>query len=157
MAESWFYPYESTERNTSWAVLPSEENGHCVISGLPTYLSLPLTSREDLWISGYLEYTPATQTHSTFTMASISSPGFELLPNGTACDFALFHPYLEGENPGGGQGPPTSLPLPPTTREDLRLDGYLEYTMPERHYTFTNTRVFFGIRTQFLRHRSQCH
>ncbi|GFU52965.1 hypothetical protein TNCV_1142571 [Trichonephila clavipes] len=41
--------------------------------------------------------------------------------------FVLFHPNLEGENPGGGQGPPTSLPLPPTTREDLRLDGYLEY------------------------------
>ncbi|GFS87378.1 uncharacterized protein TNCV_422491 [Trichonephila clavipes] len=35
------------------------------------------------------------------------------------------HPNLEGENPGGGQGPPTSLPFPPTTREDLRLDGYL--------------------------------
>ncbi|GFT98299.1 hypothetical protein TNCV_2903961 [Trichonephila clavipes] len=33
----------------------------------------------------------------------------------------------EGENPRGGQGPPTSLHLPPTTREDLRLDGYLEY------------------------------
>ncbi|GFX73925.1 uncharacterized protein TNCV_397361 [Trichonephila clavipes] len=33
----------------------------------------------------------------------------------------------EEENPGGGQGPPTSVPLPPTTREDLRLDGYLEY------------------------------
>ncbi|GFW90868.1 uncharacterized protein TNCV_2418611 [Trichonephila clavipes] len=36
-------------------------------------------------------------------------------------------PNLEGENPGGGQGPPMSLPLQPTTREDLRLDGYLEY------------------------------
>ncbi|GFT33818.1 hypothetical protein TNCV_4383241 [Trichonephila clavipes] len=33
----------------------------------------------------------------------------------------------EGENSGGGQGPLTSLPLPPTTRKDLRLDGYLEY------------------------------
>ncbi|GFW69435.1 uncharacterized protein TNCV_487841 [Trichonephila clavipes] len=27
----------------------------------------------------------------------------------------------------GGQRPPTSLPLPPTSREDLRLDGHLEY------------------------------
>ncbi|GFU16433.1 hypothetical protein TNCV_836141 [Trichonephila clavipes] len=27
----------------------------------------------------------------------------------------------------GGQDPNTSLSLPPTTREDLRLDGYLEY------------------------------
>ncbi|GFX79210.1 uncharacterized protein TNCV_4747941 [Trichonephila clavipes] len=26
----------------------------------------------------------------------------------------------------GGQGPPTCLPFPPTSREDLRLDGYLE-------------------------------
>ncbi|GFU82529.1 uncharacterized protein TNCV_3629951 [Trichonephila clavipes] len=28
----------------------------------------------------------------------------------------------------GGQRPPNSLPLPPTSREDLRLDGYLEYS-----------------------------
>ncbi|GFX36654.1 uncharacterized protein TNCV_580331 [Trichonephila clavipes] len=31
------------------------------------------------------------------------------------------------EHPGGGQGNPTYLPLPPTSREDLRLDGYLKY------------------------------
>ncbi|GFW89316.1 uncharacterized protein TNCV_3966061 [Trichonephila clavipes] len=31
------------------------------------------------------------------------------------------------EDTWGGQGPPTSLPLPPTTREDLWLDCYLEY------------------------------
>ncbi|GFV76170.1 uncharacterized protein TNCV_4672591 [Trichonephila clavipes] len=29
--------------------------------------------------------------------------------------------------PEGGQGPPTSLPFPPTSRENLKLDGYLEY------------------------------
>ncbi|GFW60796.1 hypothetical protein TNCV_2672171 [Trichonephila clavipes] len=40
--------------------------------------------------------------------------------------FCLVPPQFR-ENPGGGQGPPTSLPLPPTTREDLQLDGYLEY------------------------------
>ncbi|GFX06771.1 uncharacterized protein TNCV_3113591 [Trichonephila clavipes] len=28
---------------------------------------------------------------------------------------------------GGGQRPPTTLPRPPTSREDLQLDGYLEY------------------------------
>ncbi|GFT12500.1 uncharacterized protein TNCV_5093191 [Trichonephila clavipes] len=28
-------------------------------------------------------------------------------------------------HPSGGQTPPTSLPLPPTSREDLRLYGYL--------------------------------
>ncbi|GFX51784.1 hypothetical protein TNCV_5014861 [Trichonephila clavipes] len=38
---------------------------------------------------------------------------------------AQFHPNLEEEHPGGSQEPPTSLPLLPTTREDLRLDGYL--------------------------------
>ncbi|GFW42763.1 uncharacterized protein LOC103524116 [Trichonephila clavipes] len=40
--------------------------------------------------------------------------------------FPQFHPKLEGENPGGDQEPPTSLPLLPTTQEDLRLDSYLE-------------------------------
>ncbi|GFU42542.1 uncharacterized protein TNCV_4556581 [Trichonephila clavipes] len=38
-----------------------------------------------------------------------------------------FSPNLEGEHPGGAQGPPTSLPLSPTSREDLRLDSYLKY------------------------------
>ncbi|GFS58943.1 uncharacterized protein TNCV_68701 [Trichonephila clavipes] len=32
-----------------------------------------------------------------------------------------------GRTFGGGQRPPTSLPLPPTSREDLQLDGYSEY------------------------------
>ncbi|GFU53394.1 hypothetical protein TNCV_4421721 [Trichonephila clavipes] len=60
------------------------------------------------------------------------------------------------EDTWGGQGPPTPLPLLPTTREDLRLDGYLESTlMPQKHYTFTNIHVFSGIRTKFLRHSSQ--
>ncbi|GFV18077.1 uncharacterized protein TNCV_168811 [Trichonephila clavipes] len=40
--------------------------------------------------------------------------------------FGSVLPNLEGERSGGGQRPPTSLPFPPTTREDLRLDGYLE-------------------------------
>ncbi|GFV04218.1 uncharacterized protein TNCV_918391 [Trichonephila clavipes] len=34
---------------------------------------------------------------------------------------------IGGELTGGGQSPPTSLPLPPTSREDLGLDGYLKY------------------------------
>ncbi|GFX21238.1 hypothetical protein TNCV_2251861 [Trichonephila clavipes] len=29
----------------------------------------------------------------------------------------------------GSQRPPTSLPLPPTTREDLQLDDSLEFTL----------------------------
>ncbi|GFX29169.1 hypothetical protein TNCV_3217041 [Trichonephila clavipes] len=52
------------------------------------------------------------------------------------------------------QGAPTSLPHPPTSREDLWLDGYLQYPMPQRHYKFTNIHVFSGVRNQALRHRS---
>ncbi|GFX28463.1 uncharacterized protein TNCV_1152721 [Trichonephila clavipes] len=36
-----------------------------------------------------------------------------------------FTPILRENTLGCGQGPPTSLP--PTSRKDLRLDGYLEY------------------------------
>ncbi|GFW91440.1 helitron_like_N domain-containing protein [Trichonephila clavipes] len=31
------------------------------------------------------------------------------------------------EQPGGSQMHPTSLPFPPTSQEDIRLNGYLEY------------------------------
>ncbi|GFV02460.1 uncharacterized protein TNCV_1023881 [Trichonephila clavipes] len=44
-----------------------------------------------------------------------------------AVRFCSVPPNFEGEHSRGGQGYPTSLPLPPTSREDLRLDGYLEY------------------------------
>ncbi|GFU21858.1 hypothetical protein TNCV_3283351 [Trichonephila clavipes] len=37
----------------------------------------------------------------------------------------IFHPNFEGEHPGVCQRPPTSLTLPPTSREDLWFDGYL--------------------------------
>ncbi|GFW88801.1 hypothetical protein TNCV_4972941 [Trichonephila clavipes] len=40
-------------------------------------------------------------------------------------DFAWFG--VEGEHLGGGQSPPTSLSLPPTSQEDSRFDGYLKY------------------------------
>ncbi|GFW46510.1 hypothetical protein TNCV_4811971 [Trichonephila clavipes] len=65
-----------------------------------------------------------------------------------------FHPNFAGEQPGVGQGPPTSLP---SSREDMQLDGHLEYLHLHRHYTFTNIHAFSGIRTQALRHISQCH
>ncbi|GFU56085.1 putative transposable element [Trichonephila clavipes] len=45
---------------------------------------------------------------------------------GNIYDFARIHPIFQGKHPGGGQRIPTSIPLPPTSREDLRLDGYLE-------------------------------
>ncbi|GFU84396.1 hypothetical protein TNCV_4124001 [Trichonephila clavipes] len=41
--------------------------------------------------------------------------------------FGSFPPQFCGRTLGDGQGPPTTLPLPPTTRENLRLNGYLEY------------------------------
>ncbi|GFV67586.1 hypothetical protein TNCV_4622661 [Trichonephila clavipes] len=40
---------------------------------------------------------------------------------------ARFYPNFEVEHPGGGQRPLTSLPLPSTSQEDLRLEGYLDY------------------------------
>ncbi|GFW19945.1 hypothetical protein TNCV_866511 [Trichonephila clavipes] len=52
---------------------------------------------------------------------------------------ARLHPNFEGEYPGG-QGPPTSLPLPPTSRENLRLDGCLKYPPATKERdTFTST------------------
>ncbi|GFX19519.1 uncharacterized protein TNCV_2074281 [Trichonephila clavipes] len=39
----------------------------------------------------------------------------------------LVYHNLEGGHPDFGEGPTTFLPVPPTSREDLRLDGYLEY------------------------------
>ncbi|GFX00997.1 hypothetical protein TNCV_4579631 [Trichonephila clavipes] len=36
-------------------------------------------------------------------------------------DLGQFHPNFEGENPGGGERLPSSIPLPPTSGEDLLL------------------------------------
>ncbi|GFX99122.1 hypothetical protein TNCV_2493031 [Trichonephila clavipes] len=88
----------------------------------------------------------------------------------------LFHSNFEGEHTRSGQRPPTSLLLPqtsprvakqcevnihslapPTSREDIQLDGYLSTPMPQKHSTFTNIHAFSGIRTQALRLRSQHH
>ncbi|GFU76751.1 hypothetical protein TNCV_2391461 [Trichonephila clavipes] len=73
--------------------------------------------------------TPATvesdPTASTPTQPSTRSGRKVHLPTSrsfehhTGDDLARFHPNFEGEYPGGGQGPPTSLPLP-TSREDFR-------------------------------------
>ncbi|GFV95730.1 hypothetical protein TNCV_1727801 [Trichonephila clavipes] len=40
--------------------------------------------------------------------------------------FGMVPPNFEEKYPGGGQGPPFSLLLPSTPRNDLRFDGYLE-------------------------------
>ncbi|GFS63159.1 hypothetical protein TNCV_1496091 [Trichonephila clavipes] len=53
--------------------------------------------------------------------------GCEKPPICPLCDLARFHPNFGEELLAGDQGSPTSLPLPPTSREDLWLDGYLEY------------------------------
>ncbi|GFW20065.1 hypothetical protein TNCV_867711 [Trichonephila clavipes] len=45
--------------------------------------------------------------------------------------FSAVSPQFGGrEYPEGCQGPPPFLPLSPTSREDLWLDGYLENPMP---------------------------
>ncbi|GFY27280.1 hypothetical protein TNCV_2069001 [Trichonephila clavipes] len=61
---------------------------------------------------------------------------------GDSTTFAWFHPNLERENPGGDQGPPTSLPLPPTSREDLRFDGYLEYPHAAKALYIDNSLIY---------------
>ncbi|GFW03384.1 hypothetical protein TNCV_4939171 [Trichonephila clavipes] len=48
-------------------------------------------------------------------------------PTTTAKLLQVISKFEERENTQSSQRPPTSLPLPPITREDLRLDGYLEY------------------------------
>ncbi|GFW24220.1 hypothetical protein TNCV_1847791 [Trichonephila clavipes] len=53
-------------------------------------------------------------------------------------------PILRKNTSGSGQWPSTSLPLPSTSQEDLRLDGYLEYP-----------HAFSGIRSQALRNSCQ--
>ncbi|GFT58164.1 hypothetical protein TNCV_2748021 [Trichonephila clavipes] len=40
--------------------------------------------------------------------------------------FGLVPPQFRGRTSGGGQRHPNSLPLPPTLRENLRLDDYSE-------------------------------
>ncbi|GFU84618.1 hypothetical protein TNCV_4939571 [Trichonephila clavipes] len=69
-----------------------------------------------------------------------------------------FHPNFEGGHTGGGQRPPTSSFLfPSTSRKNLRFDGYLEFSRAQRNYTFVDILAFFRIRTQALRHISQRH
>ncbi|GFU49630.1 hypothetical protein TNCV_4143971 [Trichonephila clavipes] len=61
-------------------------------------------------------------------VSPVVSRSFEHL----TCDrtiLAQFHPNFEGEHSGGDQGTSTSPPIPPTSREHLRLDGYLEYLL----------------------------
>ncbi|GFY24802.1 uncharacterized protein TNCV_2689931 [Trichonephila clavipes] len=46
--------------------------------------------------------------------------------------FCSIPPQFGGKTPWGDQRHLTSLPLTPTSREDLRLDGYLEYPHAEK-------------------------
>ncbi|GFY01243.1 nibrin [Trichonephila clavipes] len=54
---------------------------------------------------------------------SVVSRSFEH-HTGDSTIWLSFTPVLR-EDTWGRQGPPTSLPLPPTSLEDLQLDGYL--------------------------------
>ncbi|GFW35860.1 hypothetical protein TNCV_1926911 [Trichonephila clavipes] len=60
---------------------------------------------------------------------------------------------IEGENPGGCQGPPTLFHQP--HERTCSSTAILSTPMPQKHYPFINIHVFSGIRTQTLRHRSQ--
>ncbi|GFW70614.1 DDB1- and CUL4-associated factor 13 [Trichonephila clavipes] len=48
-----------------------------------------------------------------------------LMPPDQQCQIKVHE--VHPEYPGGGQGPYTYHPLPPTLQEDLRLDGYIKY------------------------------
>ncbi|GFV90415.1 hypothetical protein TNCV_49901 [Trichonephila clavipes] len=69
--------------------------------------------------------------------------------------FGSVHPNLDGEHSGGGQRPPTSLPLPPTTREDLQLDGYLEYPHAVKALYIYKQPYLLRDSNPLLRHSSQ--
>ncbi|GFW29904.1 hypothetical protein TNCV_2673541 [Trichonephila clavipes] len=72
----------------------------------------------------------------------------------TIRDLARFPlPHFEGKHNAGGHGPSASLPLPPTLRKDLWLEG----PMLKRHYKFTNIHAFSGTRTETQRYCSQRH
>ncbi|GFX05758.1 hypothetical protein TNCV_3078251 [Trichonephila clavipes] len=58
------------------------------------------------------------------------------------------------ENPEGSQGL-SPLFLPPTARDDLRLNSYLEYSHAGKTTIHLQTSMSSGIRAQSLRHRSQ--
>ncbi|GFU01013.1 hypothetical protein TNCV_1816341 [Trichonephila clavipes] len=61
--------------------------------------------------------------------------------------FCSVPPQFKGRKPWGGQKPPTSLPLPPTTREDLRLDTGLACShprMPRAHQAGFSRRLLAG-------------
>ncbi|GFX55437.1 hypothetical protein TNCV_267251 [Trichonephila clavipes] len=70
--------------------------------------------------------------HRCPTRWVFSGTGLKLVTKAATIRY-LYHSAisnLEGEQLGGGHRPPNSLPLPSTLREDLRLDGCLEYPMP---------------------------
>ncbi|GFV12774.1 hypothetical protein TNCV_1367441 [Trichonephila clavipes] len=65
---------------------------------------------------------------------------------------APFHPNFVGEHPRGGQGSPSSLHLPPTSREDLLLYDYLEYFHAAKCTIHLQAPCLLPIQTQVIRH-----
>ncbi|GFX46615.1 transposable element Tc1 transposase [Trichonephila clavipes] len=51
----------------------------------------------------------------------------EMLKSVLVDEWKFKNPCFREEYPGEGQVPPTSVSLSPTTRDDLMLNGYLEY------------------------------
>ncbi|GFW46118.1 hypothetical protein TNCV_3277351 [Trichonephila clavipes] len=72
------------------------------------------------------QYTLDATTHAlVITMVSFVRLSTESLV--TVRFGSRFHFSFEGEHPKSAQGLPSSLPLPPTSREGLKLNGYLEH------------------------------
>ncbi|GFY27616.1 uncharacterized protein TNCV_910671 [Trichonephila clavipes] len=76
-----------------------------------------------------------------------------LAPKNWQCE-ARFHPNFEGEHPGGSQGSPNILPVPRTSREDLRLDSYLEYSPTTKFVEYNCVAGSFLHQDQNCRHCS---
>ncbi|GFV58873.1 uncharacterized protein TNCV_4132351 [Trichonephila clavipes] len=74
------------------------------------------------------------------------------------CDSTIWlvsTPVLRENTLGRDQGSPNYLPLPPTTREDLRLNGYLEYRHAAKALYIYKHPCLLRIRTQDLRNSCQ--
>ncbi|GFV75437.1 hypothetical protein TNCV_1482831 [Trichonephila clavipes] len=93
-------------------------------------LSQIVSNNNDLLLP--LSYAQGVTSKNSVAVESASNlllrnDGCEKPPICPLCDLAVFHPNFTEEHPGGDQGSLTSLLLPPTSREDLWLDGYLDY------------------------------
>ncbi|GFV46669.1 hypothetical protein TNCV_3544851 [Trichonephila clavipes] len=104
-----------------------------------------------------LDLIPTHEVHHGKRLVERLSLAVDLSNIQVTVRFSSVSPQFRGKTlRGGGQGPPSSLPLPSTSREDLRVDGYLEYPHAAKAlYICKHMHVFSGIRAQGPRHCSQ--